>query len=89
MGELRPIRRKSGRPFFCNLIAAKLTAILAHFRRSAIGLEMDPEICHHQPRLGPIKSGPLILYDWSEIPGRSLGNRGQPTANPGGPLSGP
>ena len=44
MGGLRPTERQSGRPSFWALIEANDAAILAHFSRSDIETEMDPEI---------------------------------------------
>ena len=49
VGKSRQIRHHSGRPSFWTLIAAKDAAILAHFRRPYIGLEMGPEIGYSRP----------------------------------------
>ena len=87
--QARLVRRQSGRPSLRPLIAAKVASILAHFSRTDIGAEMGPKIGYSYPRLGPRKREPLIRNDRCAISGRPRGNRGQATANPGGPLSGP
>ena len=88
LGESLPIRRQSGRPSFWTLIEDADASIVAHFRRYDIGPEMAPEMGYPYPRLGGRKRTPSISNNWPAIPGRSWGNSGQSTANPGDPLSG-
>ena len=44
---------------------------------------MGPEIGYPEPRVGPRRRARSISNGWSAISGRSWGNLGQPTADPG------
>ena len=75
LGKSRPAHCRTGRPSPRTIIAAKDASILAHFRRPAIEMEMDPKIGYHYPRLGPRQRDPLIPNAWSVASWRSRRTR--------------